>query len=148
MKVLLIKDVKSLGNAGEVKEVKPGYGQNFLIKKGFAKPATPEIIAEHEAEIKRRAEEEAAEIARLKELAEKLDKIEIIITKKLGQNGHLFGAVTKDEIAHALQEQHSIEIDKKHITDKTAIKTVGEHDVDLKLGHGIHATLHVDVQGE
>ena len=81
-------------------------------------------------------------------MAEKLDKIEIIITKKLGQNGHLFGAVTKDEIAEALKEQHQIEIDKKHITDKTAIKTVGEHDVDLKLGHGIHATLHVDVQGE
>ncbi|QOP45426.1 50S ribosomal protein L9 [Sulfurimonas paralvinellae] len=148
MKVLLIKDVKSLGSAGEVKEVKPGYGQNFLIKKGFAKPATPEIIAEHEAEIKRKAEEEAAEIARLKELAEKLDKIEIIITKKIGQNGHLFGAVTKEEIAQALQEQHGIEIDKKHITDKTAIKTVGEHDVDLKLGHGIHAKLHVDIQGE
>jgi len=148
MKVLLIKDVKSLGNAGEVKEVKPGYGQNFLIKKGFAKPATPEIIAEHEAELKRKAQEEAAEIARLKEIAEKLDKVEIIITKKLGQNGHLFGAVTKDEIAHALKDQHGIEIDKKHITDKTAIKTVGEHDVDLKLGHGIHATLHVDVQGE
>ena len=148
MKVLLIKDVKSLGSAGEVKEVKPGYGQNFLIKKGFAKPATPEIIAEHEAELKRKAEEEAAELARLKALAQKLDKLEIIITKKLGQNGHLFGAVTKDEIAHALKEQHGIEIDKKHITDKTAIKTVGEHDVDLKLGHGIHATLHVDVQGE
>jgi large subunit ribosomal protein L9 len=148
MKVLLIKDVKSLGKAGEVKEVKPGYGQNFLIKKGFAKPATPEIIAEHEAELKRKAEEEAAELARLKEMAEKLDKLEIVITKKLGQNGHLFGAVTKDEIAHALKEQHGIEIDKKHITDKKVIKSVGEHEVDLKLGHGIHATLHVDVQGE
>jgi large subunit ribosomal protein L9 len=148
MKVLLIKDVKSLGSAGEVKEVKPGYGQNFLIKKGFAKPATPEIIAEHEAELKRKAEEEAAEIARLKEIADKLDKIEIVITKKLGQNGHLFGAVTKDEIAQALKEQHNIEIDKKHIVEKTAIKSVGEHDVDLKLGHGIHAKLHVDVQGE
>ncbi len=148
MKVLLIKDVKSLGSAGEVKEVKPGYGQNFLIKKGFAKPATPEIIAEHEAQLKRKAEEEAAELARLKEMAEKLDKLEIVITKKLGQNGHLFGAVTKDEIAHALKEQHGIEIDKKHITDKKVIKSVGEHEVDLKLGHGIHATLHVDVQGE
>lgn len=148
MKVLLIKDVKSLGNAGEVKEVKPGYGQNFLIKKGFAKPATPEILAEHEAEIKRKAEEEAAEIARLKEIAEKLDKIEVIITKKVGDNGHLFGAITKDEVATALKEQHGIEIDKKHITDKTAIKTIGEHDLDLKLGHGIHAKLHVDVQGE
>ena len=148
MKVLLIKDVKSLGSAGEVKEVKPGYGQNFLIKKGFAKPATPEIIAEHEAELKRLAEEEAAEIARLTQTAEQLDKIEVIITKKVGNNGHLFGAITKDEVATALKEQHGIEIDKKHITDKSAIKTIGEHDLDLKLGHGIHAKLHVDVQGE
>ena len=148
MKVLLIKDVKSLGKAGEVKEVKPGYGQNFLIKKGFAKPATDEIIAEHEAELKRKAAEEAAEIARLEAMATQLDKAEIVITKKVGDNGHLFGAITKDEVAHALKEQHNIEIDKKHITDKTAIKTIGEHDLDLKLGHGIHAKLHVDVQGE
>jgi len=148
MKVLLIKDVQSLGKAGEVKEVKPGYGQNFLIKKGFAKPATAEIIAEHEAECKRKEEEEKAEIARLKEIAEKLDKIEIIITKKVGNNGHLFGAITKEEVANTLKEQHGITIDKKAITDKMAIKTIGEHDLDLKLGHGIHAKLHVDVQGE
>jgi len=148
MKVLLIKDVKSLGKAGEVKEVKDGYGKNFLIGKGFAKHATPEILAEHAAEQKRLAEELEAEIKSLKEMAQKLDKAEVIITKKLGQNGHLFGAVTKDEIAEALQSQHNITIDKKHITDKTAIKTVGEHELDLKLGHGIHAKLHIDVQGE
>jgi len=148
MKVLLIKDVKSLGKAGEVKEVKPGYGQNFLIKKGFAKPATDEILAQHKADEEKKAKELAQEIAKLKEIAEKLDKAEIIITKKLGQNGHLFGAVTKDEIANALKEQHNIEIDKKHINEKSAIKTVGEHDLDFKLGHGLHATLHVDVQGE
>lgn len=148
MKVLLIKDVKNLGKAGEVKEVKPGYGQNFLIKKGFAKNATDEIIAEHKEQEAKKAQELKNEIAELTELAKKLDKLEIIITKKLGQNGHLFGAVTKDEVAAALLEQHNIEIDKKHITDKTAIKIVGEHDLDLKLGHAIHATLHVDVQGE
>lgn len=148
MKVLLIKDVKSLGKAGEVKEVKDGYGKNFLIGKGFAKHATDEVIAQHKADEEKKAANEAAEIATLKEMATKLDKAEIIITKKLGQNGHLFGAITKDEIAQALEEQHNIEIDKKHITEKVAIKTVGEHDLDLKLGHGIHATLHVDVQGE
>ena len=148
MKVLLIKDVKSLGKAGEVKEVKDGYGKNFLIGKGFAKHATPEIIAQHKADEERKAQELKDEIEFLKKQAEALDKCEIIITKKLGNNGHLFGAVTKDEVAHALKEQHNIEIDKKHITDKSNIKTVGEHDLDLKLGHGIHATLHVDVQGE
>ena len=148
MKVLLIKDVKSLGKAGEVKEVKDGYGKNFLIGKGFAKHATEEILTQHKEDEKQAAADLAAEIASLKEIAVKLDKAEIIITKKLGQNGHLFGAITKDEVAHALLEQHNIEIDKKHITDKVAIKTIGEHDLDLKLGHAVHATLHVDVQGE
>ncbi|MDD3506412.1 MAG: 50S ribosomal protein L9 [Sulfurimonas sp.] len=148
MKVLLIKDVKTLGKAGEVKEVKDCYGQNFLIKKGFAKHATTEILEEHKENERLAAENLKKEIADLKELAAKLDKLEIVITKKVGQNGHLFGSITKDEVAHALLEQHSIEIDKKHITDKVAIKTVGEHDLDLKLGHSIHATLHVDIVGE
>ena len=148
MKVLLIKDVKSLGKAGEVKEVKPGYGQNFLIKKGFAKPATAEVLEQHAADEARKAQELKDEIAAFEEIAKKLEKAEIIITKKVGENDHLFGAITKDEVVKALKEQHGIEVDKKHITDKTAIKTVGEHDLDLKLGHGIHATLHVDVQGE
>ena len=147
MKVLLIKDVKSLGKVGEVKDVKDGYGKNFLIGKGFAKHATEEIIAQHKADVAQAIADEKAEIALLKEVATKLDKAKIIISKKLGQNGHLFGAITKDEVAHALLEQHKIQIDKKHITDKVAIKTVGDHNLDLKLGHGIHATLHVNVQG-
>ncbi len=148
MKVLLIKDVKSLGKKGEVKEVKDGYGKNFLIGKGFARHATPEILEQHAKDELIVAQNLEKEVNVLKEIAKKLDASEIIITKKLGKNGHLFGAVTKDEIATALKEQHGIEIDKKHINEKSAIKTVGEHDLDFKLGHGLHATLHVDVQGE
>ena len=148
MKVLFIKDVKTLGKAGEVKEVKDGYGKNFLIGKGFARHATPEILAQHAEDELIVAEHLEKEVNFLKGIMKKLDKAEIIITKKLGQNGHLFGAVTKEEIAVALKEQHGIEIDKKHINEKSAIKTIGEHDLDFKLGHGIHATLHVDVQGE
>jgi len=148
MKVLLIKDVKSLGKRGEVKDVKDGYGKNFLIGKGFARHATPEILAQHAQDELIVAENLEKEVAVLKEMAVKLDKCEIIISKKLGDNGHLFGGVTKDEVAHALKDQHNIEIDKKHITDKVSIKTVGEHELDLKLGHGLHAVLHVDIQGE
>ncbi len=148
MKVLLIKDVKSLGKAGEVKEVKDGYGKNFLIGKGFAKHATTDVLEEHEKAEKRKVAKEASEIKDLKQLAEILEKIEIVITKKLGQNGHLFGAITKEEVIEALINQHNIKLDKKHITDRVAIKTVGEHDLDFKLGHGLHATLHVDVVGE
>ena len=148
MKVLLIKDVKSLGKKGEVKEVKDGYGKNFLIGKGFARHATPEILAQHAKDELIVAENLEKEVNELKEIAIKLEKCEIIITKKIGDNGHLFGAITKDEVATALKAQYNIQIDKKHITDKAAIKTIGEHDLDLKLGHGLHAKLHVDVQGE
>ena len=148
MKVLLIKDVKSLGKKGEVKEVKDGYGKNFLIGKGFARHATPEILAQHAQDELIVAQNLEKEVNKLKKIAQELDKAEIIITKKLGKNGHLFGSVTKEEIAIALKEQHNIDIDKKHINEKSAIKTIGEHDLDFKLGHGLHAVLHVDVQGE
>ncbi len=148
MRVLLIKDVKGLGKSGEVKEVKDGYGKNFLIGKGFARAATAEILEQHAQNEIIVAQNLEKEVNLLKDLAKLLDKCEIIITKKIGQNGHLFGSVTKDEIATALKEQHNIEIDKKHINEKSAIKTIGEHDLDFKLGHGLHAKLHVDVQGE
>lgn len=148
MKVLLIKDVKGLGKVGEIKEVKDGYGKNFLIGKGFAKHATNEVIKKHEAGERRKIENEAKEIEALKEVKAKLEKTKVVINKKLGNTGHLFGAVTKDEIADALKAQHGIEIDKKHINHKEAIKMVGEHVLDLKLGHAIHATLHLEVVGE
>lgn len=148
MKVLLIKDVKSLGKTGEIKEVKDGYGRNFLIGKGFAKLATDEVIARWKEEQRIKAEEEAREIARLTAIKEQLQSLEVTIAKKLGNTGHLFGAITKEEIAAALQTDHAIEIDKKAIDIKNPIKAVGKHDVDLKLGHGIHATLHLNVAGE
>lgn len=148
MKVLLIKDVKSLGKTGEIKEVKDGYGKNFLIGKGFAKHATDAVIAEWEAQQRLAAEAEAKEIADLTALKATLETLEVKITKKLGDTGHLFGAVTKDDIAKALEDDHGIVIDKKHIETKKAIKMTGSHEVDLKLGHGIHALLNVIVIGE
>lgn len=148
MRVLLIKDVKSLGKAGEVKEVKDGYGKNFLIGKGFAKLATDEVIAGWEEDKRLAAEAEAQEIAELTALKAKLETLEVSITRKLGDTGHLFGAVTKEDIANALETDHGIAIDKKHIEAKKAIKMTGSHAVDLKLGHGIHAILNVTVIGE
>jgi len=148
MKVLLIKDVKSLGKAGEIKEVKDGYGMNFLIKKGFALHATDEVIKNYEEEQRKKAEEEAKEIAKLKELEKKLADITLTIKRKLGANGSLFGAVTKEEIANELKSQYDIEIDKKTIEIKNAIKTTGSFDISIKLGHGIHAHMSLEIVGE
>lgn len=147
MKVLLIKDVKSLGKAGEIKEVKDGYGKNFLIGKGFALHATPEVIAEYEEKQAKLAEIEAAEIAEAKELKEKLDATKLTIKHKVGANGHLIGSVTNKEISEALSSDLGIEIDKKNIALKDKIKAAGIFEVDCKLGHGVHATLKVDIIG-
>ncbi|MBF7043504.1 50S ribosomal protein L9 [Campylobacter volucris] len=147
MKVLLIKDVKSLGKAGEIKEVKDGYGQNFLIAKGFAKAATNEVLKQFEAEQKKKAENLRLELANLEKLKEELSKITISINKAVGANGHLFGGVTKDEITYALKEQKNIDIDKKSLECDT-IKELGVHEISIKLGHAIHAKFKLEVKGE
>jgi large subunit ribosomal protein L9 len=146
MKVLLIKDVKSLGKAGEIKEVKDGYGQNFLVAKGFAKIATPQIVEEWQAEQTRRAQEEAETLARLEAEKTKLESTVIRIEKPLAPVG-IRGSVGNGDIAEAIQEQLGIELDKKHIDLKKALKSTGIHEIDAKLGHAIHASLKVDVVG-
>jgi large subunit ribosomal protein L9 len=147
MKVLLIKDVKGLGKTGEVKEVKDGYGKNFLIGNGLAKHATTEVLRKWESDKKKQAELEAFEIKQLNEFKEKLDSTTLKIEHKVGKNDHLFGSITKDEIAHELKDQYSMEIDKKGIGLKKAIKTTGIFETDIKLGHGIHASLKIEVIG-
>lgn len=148
MKVLLIKDVKDLGKKGELKEVKDGYGQNFLIGKGFAMLATHEVLKKYEAAQRKKAEEDAAEMAHLKEIEKKLGTLTLTIKRKLGANGSLFGAVTKEEIAHELKVQCGIEIDKKTVEIEHAIKMTGNFDITIKLGHGIHANLTLNIIGE
>ena len=148
MKVLLTKDVKSLGKAGEIKEVADGYGKNFLIGKGLALHATTEVLNRWKSEQKRAAENEAKEIATAKELAEKLNATKLTLKHKVGANGHLIGSVTNKEIAESLEDQFSIMLDKKNISLDKKIKSVGIYEVDCKLGHAIHATLKVDIIGE
>lgn len=144
MKVLLIKDVKNVGKAGEIKEVKDGYGRNFLVAKGLAKVATPEVVEEWKAEQERRAAEEAAEIERLKAEKEKIESVEIRIEKPSAPIG-IRGSVTNNDISKAIKEQLGFEIDKHKIELKKPLKSEGLHTVDIKLGHGIHAAAKVDV---
>jgi len=147
MKVLLIKDVKSLGKKGEIKEVKDGYGQNFLIAKGMAKLATPDVVAHWKAEQERMEKELKETLERLKKEEKELGAKPIVITKKLAPAG-IQGSVGKEDIAKAIKEQMGIEIDKKTVELKKALKTLGEHKVDIKLGHGIHAHVTVEIKGE
>ena len=146
MKVLLIKDVKSLGKAGEIKEVKDGYGQNFLIGKGLAKLATPDVVENWKAEQEEMARNLRDELARLEAEKITLEAATIKVEKPLAPVG-IKGSVGNADISQAIAEQYNIELDKKQINLKKAIKSTGTHEVDAKLGHGIHATLNVDVVG-
>jgi large subunit ribosomal protein L9 len=146
MKVLLTKDVKTLGKAGEIKEVKDGYGQNFLIGKGLAKLATPEVVENWKAEQEEMARNLRDELARLEAEKITLEAATIKIEKPVAPVG-IQGSVGNADISKAIEEQLNIELDKKHINLKKALKSTGIHEVDAKLGHGIHANLKVEVVG-
>ena len=146
MKVILLKDVKGLGKAGDIKEVKDGYARNFLLPRKVAVLATPEAVKEFEA---KKAAEEArikAEIEEINKIKEALESKKLVIKHRLGANGQLIGAVTNKEIAEKLKES-GFNIEKKQI-EHTSIKAPGEYDVDVKFPHSIHAKLQVIVEGE
>ncbi len=147
MKVILTKDVKSLGKAGDVKEVKDGYGQNFLIGKGLATLASNVNLKRHESkqmQLQREANESKQEKEKLKI---SLEKSQYEIEHKIGANGSLYGAITKIEIANFLNEKHKKNIDKKNIIVEKAIKSTGLFDVKIKLGFGIVADIKINIKG-
>jgi large subunit ribosomal protein L9 len=145
MKVLLTSDVKGLGKTGEIKEVKEGYGMNFLVGKGLAQVATPAVLKQWEAKQRLKAEESALELSQLKLTKASIDEITLTLKHKTGANGSLIGAITKDEIAEELAKHHIV-VDKKDLDVKNAIKATGHYDIDVKLGHGIHGTLKLVVE--
>jgi large subunit ribosomal protein L9 len=146
MQVLLIKDVKNHGRAGEVKEVKDGYGE-FLIKNNQAKLATNAVMKQFAAKEKERKAHEAGELAAILELAKKLEGVTIKIAKKVGANGSLFGAIKKEEIAEGLAKLNLV-VDKRDLEIDGAIKGAGVYEIGAKLGKGIHPKFRLEVIAE
>lgn len=148
MRVLLLEEIKGLGSKGEVVDVKDGYGRNFLIAKGKAQLATNEIINRYRAKQRNEEEKSALQNAHREALAKTLSDTTLRISKKSGENGVLFGAVTKDEISLALHASHRIEIDKKHIEINEQIKHTGQYKISANLGNGVHSSFTLIVEEE
>ena len=132
MKVVLLKDVKGSGKAGDIIEAKDGFAQNFLIKRGLAKPADAKAVSENKAQKEAKAFHRAEELKANKELKEKIDGLEITIHAKAGESGRFFGAITSKEISDKLAES-GYEVDKKKILLDSNIKTVGNYTVAIKI---------------
>ena len=148
MIVILNKDVKGTGKAGDVVKVSDGYARNMLIPKGLATEATQGNIRHIEKQKAIAAEKKAEEKAAAKKQAEKIGKLTVTIKTKAGDGGKIFGSITSKDIAEGLKSQHGIEVDKKKIQLSSPIKQTGEMSVDIKLYSEVSAELKVKVEAE
>lgn len=147
MEVILRDDVKSLGKAGELVRVKPGYARNFLLPQGLAYEATPGNKKRIEAEQKARAQKVAAEKQGAQELAATLANLQLTLAGKAGEEGKLFGSITAQDVADALAKQGH-PVDKRRIDLDHPIKVLGFHTVAVKLHPEVHAEVRVNVVAE
>lgn len=132
MKIVLLKDVKSLGKRGDIKEVADGYANNFLLKNGLARKADNSALNESKGKAEAsdyHKEQERQKALRLKEI---LDKETVILKIKCGENGKVFGSVTSKEIAEVLKAK-GIDLDKKKIDLKEPIKNTGNYKIAAKI---------------
>ena len=143
MIVILNKDIKGTGKAGDVVKVSDGYARNMLIPKGWATEATEGNVRSLEKQKAVAAEKKAAEKAAAQAQAEKIRELSVIIKTKAGDGGKIFGSITSKDIAEALQNQHKITVDKKKIQLANPVKMTGEMDVAIKLYPEVSTTLKV-----
>lgn len=145
MRVLLTKDVENIGRAGDVKEVADGYGRNFLLPRKLA------VAAGRGAEVEAKRLRDAAVRRETKDrneaqgVADEIDNKTVVVRLKVGAEDKAFGSITNQDLAAALKAQHRVEIDRHKIDLKDPIKTLGEHQVALKLHRDVSAHLNVIV---
>ena len=143
MIVILNKDIKGTGKAGDVVKVSDGYARNMLIPKGWATEATEGNVRSLEKQKAVAAEKKAQEKAQAQAHAEKIKALSVTIKTKAGDGGKIFGSITSKDIAEALKEQHKITVDRKKIQLANPIKMTGELDVAIKLYPEVSTTLKV-----
>ena len=146
MKVILLQDVKGKGKKGQMLEVSDGYARNFMLPRKLAIEATPDAINTMKMNDKATAERIAREKAEALEISKKLRAMTLVVKAKGGGAGRLFGSVTNQEIADALEKNGGIKLDKRKIVIADPIKSVGTYTVTCKLGYEINAPLTVKIE--
>lgn len=145
MKVILLEDVKALGKKGEIVNVSDGYARNCILPKKLGLEATSKNL--NDLKLKKANEEKIAkeQLEEAKTLGKKLEAGKVELAIKVGEGGRAFGSVSSKEISIAVKEQMGYDIDKKKIQLKDAIKSLGTHNVPVKLHPQVTAELKVIV---
>ena len=148
MKVILKEDVKSLGQKGQIVEVSDGYARNFILKKGKGVEATSKNL--NDLKLQKANEDKIAQenYEAAQELGKKIEAGQIQVSIKTGEGGKAFGSVSSKEIAEEAKSQLGLDIDKKKIQLKETIKTLGTHNVPVKLHPKVTVELKVVVTEE
>src|SRR5580765_1990279 len=144
--VILTHNIVGLGGESDQVKVAAGYARNFLFPQGFAIPLTGANKRRLEVLKQRRAEREAHDLNTMTELAKSLAKLICVVTVKTGEDGKMFGTVTSGMIADQLKTQFDISLDKRKIHLEQPIRTLGEHQVEMRLHADVTTTLKVRVE--
>lgn len=148
MQVILIKDVDNLGSAQEIVNVRPGYARNFLIPQKFAVEASPANLKMAEEKAKVKSKKEAQLLSEIAKVTEVLQASNITVGAKTGTSGKIFGSVTPIQIARAIREQKSYEIDRKRITIIDEVKEIGSYKASIDFGNSNVIEISFDVVSE
>jgi large subunit ribosomal protein L9 len=144
--VILTSNIVGLGGESDQVKVAAGYARNYLLPQRLAIPVTQANKRHLEALKKKRAEREAHEFNTMSELAKGVGKLICVIKVKTGEDGKMFGTVTSGMIADELKHQFDITLDKRKIHLEQPVRTLGEHEIDLRLHHEVNATLKLRVE--
>jgi large subunit ribosomal protein L9 len=144
--VILIQNIVGLGGESDLVKVASGYARNYLFPQGLAVPVTGANKRRLDALKKRRGEREAHEFNTMTELSKSISKLLTVLQVKTGDDGKMFGSVTAGMITDQLKTQFDIVLDKRKIHLEHPIKTLGEHDIELRLHAEVRATLKVRVE--
>ena len=148
MKVILLSDIKNVGKKDEILNANDGYARNFLFPKKLAVEATPDNLKKLKDKKDSEAHRKELDKQKAKAIAEELNKLELNLKVKAGENGKIFGGITAKEISEELKKQNNIDIDKKKIVLSETIKNLGKFSVDIKLYEGIVAKLAINIKAE
>jgi len=147
MEVILRETIDTLGRAGQVVKVSPGYARNYLLPRKLAYPATPGNLKVIEFERQSLVRKEAKQKGEAEQLKNMLDKVEVTVRRKVGEQNALYGSVTNSDVADEL-EKKGYQIEKRKIHMDDHIKQIGEFEIPIRLFKDVTATIKLKVEPE